>query len=411
MKHSVFAVFCSLFCAFSVSLSAQEIASTDALQTLSTAPTHLKNVASPIINDDGSATIRLYAPNAHKVMLKGDCLQKQHVVPMLKDSKGWWQYTTKPLEPDLYSYNIIVDSVLGIDPSSIYMNRNVNQYYNYFIITHEKGDDGYLCQVHDVPHGNIHKVWYDSPTLQMQRRMTVYTPPTYDNGDRFPVLYLLHGSGGDEDAWNALGRCAQIMDNLIAMGKAKPMIVVMPNGNADCSAAPGQWGEMMYEPDFTPTPTGKTAPATFEQAFPDIIRYVDTHFRTFADREHRAVSGLSMGGAHTFNIARLYPTLFNHIALFSAAFSIDGRHYSLPNFYDALTSDKQCVEQLRQLFASRPKHYWIMIGKDDFLYEPNKQLRQYFDEQNYPYTYFETRGEHIWMNWRRYLAMFAQAIF
>ena len=159
-----------------------------------------------------------------------------------------WSYTTAVLSPELYSYAFNVDGLNINDPANIYMNRDISTYSNIFIITKTKGDKGYLYSVNEVPHGNLAKVWYESPTLKMQRRMTIYTPAGYDKGKAYPVLYLLHGAGGDENAWSELGRASQIMDNLIATGKAKPMIVVMPNGNPDCQAAPGEWSKGMYKP-------------------------------------------------------------------------------------------------------------------------------------------------------------------
>ena len=134
-----------------------------------------------------------------------------------------------------------VDGVRTIDPGNTYVNRDVTTLSNIFVVSHEQGDKGYNYKSNATPHGNVAKVWYDSPTLKMTRRMTVYTPAGYDGKKRYPVLYLLHGMGGDENAWAELGRAAQIMDNLIAQGKAKPMIVVMPNGNPNCEAAPGEW--------------------------------------------------------------------------------------------------------------------------------------------------------------------------
>ena len=153
----------------------------------------------------------------------------------------------------------------------------------------------------------------------MQRRMTIYTPPGYNKGGKYPVMYLLHGSGGDENAWSELGRAAQILDNLIAAGKAKPMIVVMPNGNPNCQAAPGEWSFGMYTPGFRDGGTGPTTPAvaTIPESFMDIVNYVDANYRTIKKREGRAICGLSMGGGHTFHVSLLYPDKFDYYGLFS----------------------------------------------------------------------------------------------
>ncbi|MBP5501509.1 MAG: esterase, partial [Bacteroidales bacterium] len=207
------------------------------------------NVESPVINNDGTVTFNIYAPKAVKVEVSGDFANAP--APLTEGENGVWSFTTGKLEPELYSYTFNIDGFNDVkDPANIYVNRDITSYTNIFIISSAKGDKGDLYKVNEVPHGNLAKVWYDSPTLKMQRRMTVYTPAGYDKGKSYPVMYLLHGAGGDENAWSELGRAAQILDNLIAQGKAKPMIVVMPNGNTNCQAAPGEWSKGMYQPSF-----------------------------------------------------------------------------------------------------------------------------------------------------------------
>ena len=213
-------------------------------------------LVSPEINPDNSVTFRYYNPKAITVQVTGDFLpsqvqtitaegrQRRMDVPGvadLKEENGIWTYTTEPLEGELYSYSLIVDGFKTMDPSNIYQNRDIATWTNIFTLSTEKGDKGWYYEVHDVPHGNVSKVWYDSPTLGLKRRMTVYTPAGYEKNTKtkYPVFYLLHGSGGDEDAWADLGRAVQILDNLIAEGKAEPMILVMPNGVYFNQAAPG----------------------------------------------------------------------------------------------------------------------------------------------------------------------------
>lgn len=208
------------------------------------------NVQSPVKNGDGTVTLNLFAPEARKVTVSGDFLPVQKVqTPMgeveqagvaelTKDDKGVWSITSGKLAPELYSYTFNVDGINMTDPGNVYQNRDIATYSSIFIVSNGKGDRGDLYSVNEVPHGNVAKVWYPSPTLKMNRRMTVYTPAGYDEGKAYPVMYLLHGAGGDENAWSELGRAAQIMDNLIATGKARPMIVVMTNGNPNCQAAP-----------------------------------------------------------------------------------------------------------------------------------------------------------------------------
>ena len=299
------------------------------------------------------------------------------------------------------------------DPSNIYVNRDIVSFTNIFIVSNEKGDRGDLYRVNEVPHGNLSKVWYDSPTLKMQRRMTVYTPAGYNKGGKYPVLYLLHGAGGDENAWSELGRAAQILDNLIATGKAKPMIVVMPNGNPNCQAAPGEWSFGMYTPGFRDGGTGPTAPAaaSIPESFMDIVNYIDANYRTIKSRAGRAICGLSMGGGHTFQVSLLYPTSFDYYGLFSAGLHLNNAQIMQGSFADQIKNSPDFAQQSARLFGSKPKLYWMGMGKTDFLYQPTVDLRNFWDGKGYKYEYVETEGGHIWRNWRIYLTMFAQKIF
>ena len=384
------------------------------------------NVQSPVVNPDGTVTFNLFAPKAVKVEVTGDFLPTRTVeVPgrgtydapgvaaLTEGPGGVWTYTTDKLAPELYSYTFNIDGMTGVkDPANIYVNRDIVSFSNIFIVSEQKGDKGDLYRVNEVPHGNLSKVWYNSPTLKMQRRMTIYTPPGYDKGGKYPVLYLLHGAGGDENAWSELGRAAQILDNLIATGKAKPMIVVMPNGNPNCQAAPGEWSWGMYTPGFGNNGTGPTAPAvaTIPASFMDIVNYVDANYRTVKKREGRAVCGLSMGGGHTFAISLTYPTTFDYYGLFSAGLHL-GKDFRNQPFAEQIKNDPDFAQQSARLFGSKPKLYWMGMGKTDFLYQSTVDLRNYWDSKGYKYEYVETDGGHIWRNWRIYLTMFAQKIF
>ena len=361
------------------------------------------NLTSPEVRADGTVTFRLFAPKAVTVEVTGDFLPEGTPAAAMKEEAGGvWTYTTPALQPEMYSYKFRVNGMDVLDPSNVYRCRDIASFQNIFIVSHEDGDTGSLYSVNRVPHGNGSKVWYDSPTLQTTRRMTVYTPAGYDRGGRYPVLYLLHGAGGDEDAWTTLGRAAQILDNLIAHGKAKPMIVVMPNGNANCDAAPGEWYKGMYKPSFREHQSSKPVAST-EESFKDIVNYVDKHYRTISKKQSRAICGLSMGGYHSFATSKLYPDLFNYVGLFSAAVLVEGlgeQHISA-----------EVEQQLRVLFQKKPALYWIAIGKTDFLYGNNRDYRTYLDSQGYPYEYVETDGGHIWRNWRIYLTQFVQRLF
>ncbi|MCQ2244448.1 MAG: esterase [Bacteroidaceae bacterium] len=381
-----------------------------------------KPLVSPEINADKTVTFRLYAPKAVTVQVTGDFLPKTTVqtpfgvqeadgVADMKEENGVWTYTTpNALAPELYSYKFKVNGMELLDPSNVYRTRDITSFVNIFIITNEKGDCGDLYSVNNVPHGNVNRVWYDSPTLGTKRRMTIYTPPTYEAGGKYPVLYLLHGAGGDEEAWPALGRQAQILDNLIASGKAKPMIVVMTNGNANCDAAPGEWHKGFYTPSFMGHNEGAQPKATTEEAYKDVMKYVENHYRVLKGQNNTAICGLSMGGYHTYAISKLNPGKFGYIGLFSAAIQMGQSNHG-NDINSALKADDKTAAQLKALFAAKPKLYWIAIGKTDFLYDQNKTYRQYLTENNYPFEYFETGEGHIWKNWRIYLSKFATMVF
>lgn len=356
-------------------------------------------VNSPEVNKDNTVTFRLKAANATKVEVVGDFLSKDEKAEMKKVNNDVWEYTTpKALAPELYSYSFMMDGIKISDPSNVFMSRDVVTISNLFMID---GKESELYKVLNVPHGSLSKVWYHSEKLNADRRITVYTPAGYEtNGQRYPVLYLLHGMGGDEDSWSTLGRAAQILDNLIAQGKAKPMIVVMTNGNSDLQAA---WGE---SPTGYVTPTielPKTTDGSFEDAFPEVVTFVDKAYRTIKKKESRAIAGLSMGGFHSMQISKEYPTLFNYIGLFSASARFKGRKES--HIYE------NCEAKIKTQFAQKPALYWIAIGKDDFLYEENQKFRSFLDANGFQYTYVESEGGHIWRNWRNYLCQFLPLIF
>lgn len=353
------------------------------------------NAVSPQVNDDGSVTFRLVAPGAGKVVVAGDFTAADGKDAgrgeMTRGGNGVWEYTTPPLASELYSYSFVVDGVKICDPSNVYINRDVASVANILIVGGGRGD---LYRVNDVPHGSVTRCWYDSPTLGSRRRMTVYTPAGYEQGkEKYPVLYLLHGAGGDEEAWMTLGRTSQIMDNLIAGGKCRPMIVVMTNGNAWQQAAPGESPEGMRQPAMRYDPTQ----SSFEEAFGDVMAYVERNYRTIRKKEARAVAGLSMGGGHSFNISRMYPDRFDYVGLFSAA--VRG------------VEDPEVAASLAVQRDKGFRLYWIACGDTDFLYEANRNYMKYLDSIGFPYVYRESDGGHIWRNWRIYLSEFAPMLF
>ena len=365
-------------------------------------------LVSPQINPDHSVTFRYHNPKAVTVQVTGDFLPTRPIeidlgdrtmvydAPGVADLRegpgGVWEYTSAPLKGELYSYSFLVDGKKVMDPSNIYQNRDVATWTNIFSLSAQPGDKGWYYEVHDVPHGTVAHVWYNSPTLSSQRRLTIYTPAGYeDSMDRYPVLYLLHGSGGDEDAWCDLGRTAQIMDNLIAEGKARPMIVVMPNGVWFNRAAPGAAVNM-----FQPTMQNSRSQSTveIEDSFPDVMDFVEKHYRVSKGFASTAVAGLSMGGRQSCMLSLRYPRKFGYVGLFSGVAVPEGNE-----------------EALAVVFAAKPKLYWIGCGKKDGVMVNSRKLKDYCDAKGYPVTLYESEGGHIWRNWRVYLTLFAQQLF
>ena len=259
-------------------------------------------VVSPDVHADNSVTFNLIAPEAQRVQITGDFLPTQKikienygeydapgVVDLVKDDKGVWSFTTEALKPELYTYNMIVDGVKIIDPLNVYNIRDINNLFSVLLIGGDARTD--LYKVNKVAHGTVSKVWYESPTAGLSRRLTVYTPAGYEtSGKEYPVLYLLHGIGGDENAWSELGRAAQILDNLIAQGKAEPMLVVMTNGNISQEACPGETSEGFKVPTMM---LPKTMEGSFETAFPDVVNFIEKTYRVKKDKAHRATQILS----------------------------------------------------------------------------------------------------------------------
>ncbi len=346
-----------------------------------------QNSMSPRIERD-SVYFTLNAPGAKQASVTGDFNGPMNLGP-----DSIWHAAFPVSKPDLYIYNYQVDGMTVTDPTNPYTVRDIAHLFSYFITPGTE----YLAK--DVPHGSLTREWYHSDKLNMDRRISVYLPAGYrENPDRrYPVLYLLHGMGGDETAWSELGRASYILDNQIASGKAVPMIVVMPNGNARQQATPGETSEGLYATTLEHSVAGKDE---FENSFGEIIGYIDANYRTLPDAAHRAVAGLSMGGGHTWRLQQLMPETFDYYGIFSGA-------VSWPGNINLMNGDEPSLLPASPL----PKLYYIAIGRDDFLYPLNSNFRKSLTSAGIPFTYEESDGEHTWTNWRSYLTNFLPLLF
>jgi enterochelin esterase-like enzyme len=322
------------------------------------------------------------------VMKRGPIVSEQ----LVKDATGLWSLTLGPIKPNSYGYSYMIDGVMVTDPSNVIVKRDGATLLSVLFIPGKESD---YIDVKEVPHGSLNRVWYNSPTLSMQRRMLVYTPAGYENSkEKYPVLYLLHGGSIDEEGWTTMGKAHLILDNLIAQGKAKPMIIVMPNGYANQNAAPGEGPVVKIRPG-----TGMPASTqTFETSLvKDIIPFIESAYRVIPNKEGRAITGLSMGGMHSFNITVNNPDLFAYIGVFSAG---------------VRTPTPEIENQLETLKASKPKLYWVGCGVTDPLaYTGTKTLVELLKKHNFNYVYRESEGAHTWFTWRVYLAEFAPLLF
>ena len=354
-------------------------------------------VVSPEVNPDNTVTFRYRNPKAVRVQVSGDFIKGNARVDMMEGADGVWTYTTpEPLEGELYLYDFYVDGERRNDPSNMYLNRDIATWTNFFTMSAREGDKGWYYETHDTPHGTVSKVWYESKKLGANRRLSVYTPAGYETGKaKYPVLYLLHGSGGDEDAWLELGRTVQILDNLIAEGKARPMIVVMPNGVYYNNAAPG-YAVNMFQPTMANSRSDSTV--EIENSFDEVINFVESRYRVAKGAQNRAVAGLSMGGRQSCAISRSHPGTFGYVGMFSGVVLAGNAE-----------QEAALAAQMDPKIA--PKLYWIGVGCDDGVKVNSLKLKEYCEQKGYPVEYYESEGGHIWRNWRIYLTIFAQKLF
>lgn len=346
-------------------------------------------IVSPEVLSDNRVTFRLRDPNAKEVNLALEGGGKP--LPMQKDDQGVWSITTDPLEPDYYGYTFLADGVGLFDPS------NPLRKPNFLFVSsevHVPGPASLPWEVNDVPHGVVHHHFYHSDVVGDNRDFYVYTPPGYDAKTKkpYPVLYLLHGYSDDASGWTAVGRAHVILDNLIAQGKAKPMLIVMTLGYGDLAMLNRGFGA------FSDSSLRERNLKNFRDALlNEVIPQVGTAYRASTNRNDRAIAGLSMGGSESLF------TGLNNLDRFAwiGAFSSGGLGENYPTEFPNL--DAKANSQLRLL--------WIACGTEDRLIDSNRKFRDWLKSKGVDHTDIETPGAHTWMVWRRNLANFAPLLF
>ena len=356
-------------------------------------------VVSPEVRPDHRVTFRIRAPKASDVLLRGDWMEGATTEKLATSEDGIWSVTVGPLTPDFYSYSLIVDGVKTLDPPNAMIKQGISGVDNMFFVS---GPEAAFEDNNPVPHGQIRLVWYNSATLGVQRRLHVYTPPGYDgSGKRYPVFYLLHGGGDEDSGWSTIGRAGFILDNLIAAKKAQPMIVVMPNGSLPMPANLSR-----PTPGTTPSPEAAAAYAAARARFvpelmKEVIPHVEKNFRVLADREHRAIAGLSMGGGQTLQVITANPDQFAYVGVWSAGIGQNAGEWESTN---AAFLNNPKINSWIKLFS-------ISVGEKDFTLNGSKSLQEALNKHGIKNQIHISGGGHTWINWRHYLNDLAPKLF
>jgi enterochelin esterase-like enzyme len=333
------------------------------------------SLSSPEVHTDKTITFRYYSRSAGQVLLKGEFLSGP--VPMKKDTSGIWSVTIGPVKPDIYPYSFRVDSTEIADPNNtlIFANERFKR-----SIVDISGNEPLIHSLQNVPHGKISYRYYKSATLDTIRRLLVYTPPGFDPKDkvRYPVLYLIHGGSDTEETWTKVGNAHLIADNLIAQGKAKPMIIVMPYGNV----------RPRPMPDFT------------KDMINDIIPFTEANYPVLTSGSDRAIAGFSVGGGQTLNIGLTNTDKFAYIFSY-APYTVTEEFQKNFNSY---SPEASLINQRLKLFS-------ISVGTEDFLYESVKKNISFFREKNLELDTQIVPGGHTWMNCKLYLTTTLQKVF
>ena len=348
-------------------------------------------IISPEVHADRRVTFRLRAPKGAEVTVRGEWMQAPE--KLSKDAAGVWSVTVGPVPADIYSYSFSVDGFTSLDPS----NNRIKSSSRGAGASVVEIPGGSLHELRDVPHGSVQAQWYSSPAIGGTRRFFVYTPPGYekDRATRYPVLYLLHGNGDTEAEWSNFGRANFILDNLLAEGKVRPMLVVMP------------YGHTVPPNDLSPGSRPRNTELMEQDLLKNVIPAVEARYRTAPGAANRAIVGLSMGGGQSINIGLNHLDTFSWVAVFSAGVNGGGPARESAGFEEksrvALSAGAATNRKLSLL--------WIGCGKDDQAMQSAEQLAAILDKHQIRYTIRKTEGAHTWRVWRRYLAELAPLLF
>jgi enterochelin esterase-like enzyme len=345
---------------------------------------------SPEVNADRTITFRVYAPLATSVSVGGDMIQDQPRRPMTEDSTGVWSVTLGPFAPDIYDYTFQIDDVTVLDPVNPSVTLGPRSSSSLIEVP---GDRPELWDPQPVPHGTVHVQWYQSDVIGGLRAAYVYTPPGYEEGrERYPVLYLMHGAGFTQEGWTTTGRANLILDNLIARGQAKPMVVVMPFGHPQVATTLG-FNE----------PPASDRDLVARDILSDVMPLVEKTYRVLTDADHRAIAGFSMGGNQSLTIGLGHPALFHWVAGFSAA--IPRQEEALERTFATALSDPGRTNATLKLL-------WTACGTDDRgWFPPNQMFAKLLDQKGVRHTFVTTPGAHQWQVWRRNLVALAPLLF
>lgn len=358
-------------------------------------------VNTPLVNGT-DVTFRLTAPKAVSVKVYGDFLPGVNEYNLggnteMREVNGVWEYTARDLAPDFYFYYFEVDGVKVLDPMNMKVVCNYSEFYNSFLV---EGEASGNLKTDGVNKGTLQTIWYDSPQYNGRRRMNVYLPYGYTSRKSYPVLYMLPGGGDDEDTWIDMGRLPQIMDHMIADGKAEEMIVVMVN------AMPNQWAAP-HVLDLIPgakshfelmrSPEGKSGGQFVNDLVNNIIPYIENNFSVKKNRRSRAVCGVSMGGVYEMYLLENYPKLFANIAVFGSGFTSG----------DKTENDSA----LAPLFKEGYDLMFVAAGEKDMALSSARNLMESMDRAGRPYTYYDSKDGHNWRSWRRDLQELVSVLF